>query len=248
MPSDVAFRERLKRQFSDGTIAESGATPEREEARLLSRWTWLLAPVAAAAILLVVMMLPSTAPMWTVYGQGQVEIGGQVLSLDDPQAIARALESGGEVLVLEGSSLDLRLDDRLVLALVEGTEATVPAPPGRGSEVPLVYEVRDGELRIMTGPGFPGAALHVLTAESRTEIVGTVVSVYKGGGYTCVCVLEGAALIGIDETSLEEIPEGMLKFMFDDGSEPFVMEISPDHREGLVEFSERYRDIWSQDE
>lgn len=242
--ADAAFRERLKRQFRDGTISGPAVRPDPREARGLPRWAWLLVPAAAAAILVVVMLLPTPAPTWTVYGHGQVEVAGQILSLDDPQLVARSLGTGGDVRVLDGSSLVLRLDDRLILALVEGTEASVPAPPGRGSDAPLVYEVRDGELRVKTGPGFPGSALHVLTAESRTEIVGTIVSVYKGSGYTCVCVLEGTALIGVDEPNLEEVPEGMLKIMFDDGSDPIVMDISPEHRAGLVEFSEQYGDIF----
>jgi hypothetical protein len=117
----------------------------------------------------------------------------------------------------------------------------VPAPPKPDSDGPLITEVRIGELRLKTGPGFPGSRLHVLTAESRTEIVGTIVSVYKGDGYTCVCVLEGTALIGVDETSLDEIPSEMLKIMFDDGSPPIVMDISSQHKEGLLEFREQHQ-------
>jgi ferric-dicitrate binding protein FerR (iron transport regulator) len=242
--ADPAFRERLKRQFSDGTISQAAGRREPAAPRGLPRWGWLFVPAAAVVVLLVVLLLPDPAPYWTVYGHGQVEIDGEVYSLDRPQLITRALEDGGEIHVLEASSLDLRLDDRLILALVEGTEATVPAPLSRGSESPLAYEVRHGELRIKTGPEFPGAELRVFTPESLTEIVGTIVSVYKGDGYTCVCVLEGTAMIGIDEADLEAIPEGMLKFMFDDGSEPMIMEISPDHRAGLLEFNEQYAEIF----
>ncbi len=51
-------------------------------------------------------------------------------------------------------------------------------------------------------------------------------------------------MIGVDQSSLEEIPEGMLKIMFDNESEPIVTEISSEHREGLLEFSEQHRDAF----
>jgi ferric-dicitrate binding protein FerR (iron transport regulator) len=238
--ADATFRERLKREFAAGTISEPAVQPEQREAPRLPRWTWLLVP-AAAVILVVALILPKPDPTWTIYGTGSVVINGQTLSTGDADTIARALVSGGDVQVPDGSSLHLRLDDRLILALIEGTDATVPAPPQPDSEGLLISEVRDGELRLKTGPGFPGSRLHVLTTEGRTEISGTIVSVYKGDGYTCVCVLEGTALIGVDESSLDEIPPGMLKIMFDDGSPPFVMDISTEHKEGLLDFSEQYR-------
>jgi ferric-dicitrate binding protein FerR (iron transport regulator) len=86
--------------------------------------------------------------------------------------------------------------------------------------------------------------MHILTPEGRTEIVGTVISVYRGEGYTCICVLEGIALVGKDEARLEEVPEGMLKIMFDDGSEAIVTDISSSHEADLQEFNERYRELF----
>jgi ferric-dicitrate binding protein FerR (iron transport regulator) len=144
----------------------------------------------------------------------------------------------------KGNSLDLLLDDRLLLALDEGADVTVPVPPEHGAGIPLVSEVHHGELRIKTGPGFPGTELHILTSEGRTEIVGTVVSVYKGEDFTCVCVLEGTASIGADEARLEKIPQGMRKVMFGDGRPPLVTEIEPQHEAGLLEFEDRYRDFF----
>jgi len=245
--ADTAFRERLKREFVDGTLSESAAPQEKPRTRRLSPWWWAMAP-AAAAVLLFALLWPRPASTWdvqAVVGEGRVEIGGQTLASDEPTLVARVLEAGGRVHVLEGAALDLRLDDRLLLGLDEGTDVTLPVLTERDAPGPLVAEVHHGELRIMTGPGFPGNELHILTPESRTEIVGTVVSVYKYDGYTCVCVLEGTARIGADEDQLEDVPEGMLKIMFDDGSPPFTMEISPDHGEDLQEFVERSRGVFS---
>lgn len=244
--ADAAFRERLKRGFINGTISEPAVTPQEPRARALLRWGWILVP-AAAAVLLFALFLPKPAPTWTVqamHGEGRIEIDGQTLPMNDPVLVAGALGSGGHVRLIEGGSLDLLLDDRLLVEMDERADVTVPVPPKRGSADLLLSEVHHGELRIKTGPGFPGMELHILTAEGRTEIVGTIVSVYRGDGFTCVCVLEGTARIGADEARLEEIPQGMRKVMFGDGRPPMVTEIEPQHEAGLLEFEERYRDFF----
>jgi hypothetical protein len=104
--------------------------------------------------------------------------------------------------------------------------------------------VRAGETKIKTGPGFPGTELHILTTEGRTELVGSIVSVYKGDGYTCVCVLNGTAQVGADEEHLEEISRGMLKIMFGDGSPPIVTDIASQHEAELEKFDDRYQDVF----
>lgn len=246
--ADEAFRARLKREFVEGTLSEPAASRTDQRPRRLPRWSWVLVPAAAAAaILLFVLFLPAPGPTWefqAVRGEGQVEIDGQSLAVDDAVLLARALVAGGRIRVPEKISLDLRLDDRLVLELDEEADVTLPVPAPPKSGGPLVAEVHQGELRIKTGPGFPGEAMHILTPEGRTEIVGTVISVYRGEGYTCVCVLEGIALVGEDEARLEEVPEGMLKIMFDDGSEAIVTDIASSHEADLQEFSERYRELF----
>jgi len=247
--ADPAFRERLKREFVQGTLSEPAPPRTERPVHRSPRWWWILAPAAAAAaLLLFVFLFPGTAPTWelqAVNGEGQIEIGGQSLSLDEPALIARALSAGGRIKVPDGLSVDLRLDDRLVLRLAEGADVTVPLLAERDTAGPLISEVRHGDLRIKTGPGFPGDAMHILTPEGRTEIVGTVISVYRGTGYTCVCVLEGTARVGEDEARLEDVPEGRLKVMLADGSPSIMEEIAPSHEAALQEFNEQYRDLFS---
>lgn len=248
--ADAAFRERLKREFVSGTIAERAPARGKPRSRRSPRGWWVLVP-AAAGVLLFALLLPRPAPTWLVqdvHGQGRVEIDGRTLAADEPSLVARALGSGGRVRIPEGVSLDVRLGDRLILALDEGADMTVPGLPERGRRGLLIGKLHDGELRIKTGPGFPGTELRVLTAEGTTEIVGTVVSVYKGDGYTCVCVLEGTARVGADEARLEEVPQGMLKVMFGHGRPPIVAEISAQHEADLREFNERYHDLFSMPE
>lgn len=245
--ADAAFRERLKREFSSGTIAEPAVPREATPVRSFPRWAWALVPVAAVILLFAIFFPRTSAPVWSVqavHGEGRIEIEGQALATGEPELVARALDAGGLVRLAEEVALDLRLDDRLILALAEGSEVTLPAPLGRGSSGPLVSEVHHGELKIMTGPGFPGTEMHILTAEGRTEITGTIISVYKGDGYTCVCVLQGTALIGADETQLEEVSEGNLMVMFEDGSPPIVADIEAGHVTDLREFGERYKRVF----
>jgi ferric-dicitrate binding protein FerR (iron transport regulator) len=248
--ADEAFRERLKREFKSGTISEPTVQAQETESRGFPRWTWLLVP-AAAAVVIIAVLLPSAAPTWSVasvHGEGQVEIDGQLLSTGDHDLVARALLDGGRVRVPEGVFLDLRLDDRLILSLDHGADVTLPAPAKRGAEQPLISEIRDGELRIKTGPGFPGTTMRFLTSEGLTEIVGTIISVYKGDGYTCICVLEGTARVGTDEASLEDVPPGMLKIMFGDEMEPMVTDISSEHEAELLEFGKRHEDVFDRPE
>jgi hypothetical protein len=243
--ADPAFRDRLKRGFVEGTISEPAA-PVEDRVQRRSRWWWVLAPAAAAALLFA-LLVPRAEPEWIVEtsaGAGRIEIDGRSVPLSDEALLARAVKPGGRVRLPDDASIDVRLGDVLILALDKGSDVTLPALPDRDSRGPLISEVHDGELRIKTGPGFEGTELHILTAESRTEIVGTVISVYKGDGYTCVCVLQGTARIGADEALLEEIPSGMLKVMFDDGSPPIVAEIAAQHEADLLEFDARYENVF----
>ena len=69
---------------------------------------------------------------------------------------------------------------------------------------------------------------------------GTIIAVYKGEGYTCVCVLEGTVRVGLDEADLEEIPHEMLKVMLGGAGQAFVTAIDLGHKAGLLTFRERY--------
>jgi ferric-dicitrate binding protein FerR (iron transport regulator) len=245
--ADAAFRERLKREFSSGTIVEPAAPREDSRTRSFPRWAWVLVPVAAVLLLFAYFLPRTPAPAWSiqaVYGEGSIEIDGQSVATGESERLATALLAGGHVRLPDEVGLDLRLDDRMILALDAGSDATLPAPAELDAHGVLIAEVHDGEAHIMTGPGFPGIEMHFLTAESRTQITGTIVSVYKDYGYTCVCVLEGTALVGPDETRLEEVGAGRLMIMFDDGSDPMVTDISSDHEADLLEFEERYKGIF----
>jgi len=247
--ADDAFRVRLKREFIEGAIPESRAPRDESRFRSFPPGWWALVPIAAAVLLFVVFW-PGLGPSpgWSVVaaqGDGKIETDGQVFAADEPDLVARALGPGGRVKILDKLTLDLRLGDRLLFGLDEGADVSIPALPERGARGPLVAEVHQGELKIKTGPGFAGTELHIITAEGRTEIVGTILSVFKGDGYTCICVLKGTARVGADEASLEDVPEGTLKILFSDGTPPLVEEIFPPHAANLQEFDQRSADVFT---
>jgi ferric-dicitrate binding protein FerR (iron transport regulator) len=130
------------------------------------------------------------------------------------------------------------VDGVVLYEVAGGTRMTIPRSPGRwfNSAVECTLEV--GELRIRTGPRFPGRTLRVHTPEGVAVITGTLVSVQCSDNGTCVCVAEGIAHVGVSETSLEAVAPGYRKVMLRDGTVK-IIPIEPTHRAHLVEFDSR---------
>jgi len=57
-----------------------------------------------------------------------------------------------------------------------------------------------GEIRVTTGPSFPGAHLDVSTPVAAIEVSGTTFAVILEPHGTCVCVLEGTVKVGRRDT------------------------------------------------
>jgi ferric-dicitrate binding protein FerR (iron transport regulator) len=243
------FRERLKREFVSGAIAEgrAGAAIGEVRASWLSYWPWIAAPAAAVAGLLLVVIGLRPAGDWSVVGvtgSGQLRIDEQVLSAARDSDLPSAFGFGSRLSLDDSVALALKLDERVLLELDEGADVLLPEDPGARTDGLLVAEVRSGELRVKTGPSFPGHRLEIRTVDGLAAIDGTMVSVFRGNDLTCVCVLEGTARIGVDDANLELVPPGMRKVMFTDGRPSMVTEIEPHHAEGLQGFVERYRDVF----
>jgi hypothetical protein len=251
--ADEAFRARLRGQFVAGTIPESESTggPVASDAvvppiRALPRRRslprpWAMAALPAIAAALVLIFLGGGEPHWRVLdvrGDGDVTVAGRAVSAADRGAVASAMDSGVRVTLPEGVELDLALGDVMVLGAAAATDFELPRAP---SGSPVRYEVRvhRGDLMFKSGPDFPGREMMLSTTEGRIEITGTTVAVYKDDEVTCVCVLEGTARIGRDDSHMEPIPAGMRKVMFADGREPLIIPIEPGHRDGLLRFESR---------
>lgn len=244
--AEPAFRERLKREFVAGSIPErtEKALPPRRSGRLLRRSRLTL--LAAAALLLFAVLVGNRGPaprLLAVGDEGTVTVDGRAIPAARREELAAALRPGARVELSEGAVLDVHYPGSMVWRFEEGTTATLPGSPGRWFDRAVECDVATGEAGVRTGPDFPGARLTIRTGEGMIVLTGTLVSVFRNDEVTCVCVQEGVASIGVDENDLEPVPAGKRKVMFRDGSPPTITDIAPPHRDHLILFDEKYRDL-----
>jgi ferric-dicitrate binding protein FerR (iron transport regulator) len=247
--ADPAFRSRLRLRFVTGGIAADGAAADRRGlfGRLRS---WMLVPAAAAAAAGIWLLVVTAGPAWEfrhATGTGTIAVSAQEgaeveVGARDTARLAGLIRPGAHIRMPENSTLDLIAGNVLLFQIDAQAVLTVPGTPRKGEG--MVSRLEAGELRIRTGPGFTGHRLSVRTTEGRTELSGTVVSVFKGGDFTCVCVLEGTARIGRSDATLEDVPAGMRKVMFADERPSMVVAIEPHHLEGLTAFVEQSRGVF----
>lgn len=248
--ADDAFRARLREQFVSGELAaDSGAAAEVVTLpRRRPRRAWAMAALPAIAAVLVIIFLGGRDVVWQledVRGTGIMSVNGHEVKADERSAVAGLIGSGARIAVPAGVEVDVVLGKILVMGVAGPADFTLPDSP---QEEPYLYQatIHEGEFRVKTGPRFPGREVLLLTTEGRVEITGTTVAVFKDTDVTCVCVLEGTALIGKDSEHLDAVSAGMRKVMFGDGREPMIIPIEPGHRDGLLEFEEYNADTFTE--
>ncbi|MEZ4652374.1 MAG: FecR domain-containing protein [Candidatus Eisenbacteria bacterium] len=197
-----AFLNRLRLDFQQGTVR-----PVLAVTPLWRRPTfhWSVAAVALAAAVLVVVFV-NRGPSWQMVrasGTGTLFVQGTPIPLADVAENVRMLAPGTEVR-LEGdmsASLDLFYPGLFSVQVTPGSSLTLPDAPGRWFRRHASFEVADGEVRVVTGPRFPGAHLKVMAPGTEVHVVGTTFAVIAGADSTCVCVLEGTATMMMPEDS-----------------------------------------------
>ena len=233
---------KLRELFTTGHIdseSRPAALPIEDRSR---RGRWLLAailPVVALAVFFAV--TGDKEPQWLVHdvqGQGTVKIDGVAADLNDRQKVQELVAGGASVIEVEGGTLELILEETMVMGMIPGTRVILPGTKV-DAEGRFTAKVSGGELMVMTGPGFPGSELLVVTAEGQIEVTGTIIAVNKMPELTCVCVLEGTALIGKSPEDMEEIPAGQRKVMFADERPSMIVDIEPGHQQDLLKFRAR---------
>lgn len=252
--ADEAFRARLREQFMSGELAAQADAPVAEtkaepkvvdlppRRRPRRRWAALIAVAAALAVV----FLFQGEVVWklqAVRGDGTVVINDQELPTSDQAAIAALIAPQAHISVPAGVEMDVVLGKVMVVGVAGPAEIVMPSDLA-AEPASYQFTVNDGEFRIKTGPDFPGSEALLLTSEGRVEITGTSVAVFKNDDLTCVCVLEGTAMIGRDTAHLDPIPAGMRKVMFTDGSDPMITTIEPGHKQGLLEFEKFNQDTF----
>jgi ferric-dicitrate binding protein FerR (iron transport regulator) len=237
------FKQRLKTAFVTGQIGKDANSdqPTRTPSGLRSRGR-LWVPVAFAAVLALILMLnrgPSLERI-DVTGAGTVTVDGRVFETIDRDGLERAIQPGSRLALSEGVAVDVVYPETIVYQFASA-EATVPRAPGRWFGKGVECRVDNGEVRLLTGPRFPGAKLVVETPEGIIHVTGSLVSVFRDASGTCVCVHVGTARVGVNIDDLESVPPGKRKVMFADGRAPTITDIAPPHKEHLIEFETKYR-------
>ncbi len=242
--ADPAFRERLKRDFVSGDIRDQKASA-RPRFFLFPAWQFASLLVAAVAAWFLVQVFQE--PSWQIHavlGKGWIRVDNRQADVGDFEPLSDLVRQGARVRVGGEATLDIRGGDAILIELAGGSDVTLPEAPRRWFARPLESVLHTGEIRLQTGPEFAGHVLTVRTAEGLIRVAGTVISVFKGDDFTCVCVLEGTARIGKDEARMEDVGAGFRKVMFGDDRPSKVIDIEPHHAEELVYFLARNAGIF----
>lgn len=245
--ADGDFRDRLRAAFVSGEIegeahdAGTEAPAPTPRRRRIPLWRWLVPAAVAFAALAVILLNPGPAlEVIDVSGSGgPVVVNGK--SMTEKAAISAALAPGAEVEVPAGTTLDLAMAGTALYEVTGGTRMTLPASPGRWWNRSVDCTIYAGELRLKTGPRFPGDELRVFTPDGIVVVTGTLLSIQCDEKGTCVCVLEGTAHVGVDAEDLQPVPPGMRKVMMRDGTNE-IIPVKPMHRDGVLDFDKRLGD------
>jgi len=231
--ADPAFRARLKRDFTTGKIGASRVLVL--PAPWYRRPAFRLALVPAALAVLVagvmgVLAMTDRGPGWTLMtarGSGAAMVDGAPVSLASRADLTRAIHAGARVSLPADAELELMSKAGLVVQLTENTEVMLPASPGRWMNRSVTGVVRRGEIRVTTGSAFHGARLRFETPDADVVVTGTTLAVICEPTGTCVCVQSGAVMVGARGGSMERVPEGRRRYVFNDGRPPESAEIRP---------------------
>jgi hypothetical protein len=208
--ADAAFRSRLKQEFVSGEIPERHAVISLPEPRRTHRVRWIAAMAAAASITVVALAL-NQAPRWVVMpsaGSGTLLVNGVPHPIEDAAGLARHLRPGARLVLQSAQDLDLVSSGLLAMQLAPGTEAVLPAPPGRWFGRVGRGSVSRGHLRLTTGRRFDGSRLSITTPDATVQVTGTTLAVIAEPHGTCVCVLEGTAHVRPHKGSMTPVTPG----------------------------------------
>ena len=213
------FRERLRAQFAAGSVQPGGfdrAVPPKPVWR--SIWPSL---VAAAAVLALVLAanVANRGPAWQAVGfegEGYVEIAGNAYP---PQRLITdpgLLTPGSTVRVPDGLTVNMRLPELYVLQAAPGAEFTLPNSPGKWIQRTSHFSVKSGEVRVTTSAEFAGNRVLIQGPDAEVAILGTTIAVIGREDGTCLCVLEGEAMMTPNGGKPVMVPEGMRRVIYRD--------------------------------
>jgi hypothetical protein len=196
------------------------------------------------AALGVAVAIVNRGPAWTMLsstGDGIAVVDQVPVPLTHPEDLQRRLRPGATVSVPEGAELELASAGDMVVQITAGTEFTVPASPGRWFGRDVAAAVRNGTIRVTTGPSFAGARLRIDTPEAMVEVTGTTLAVICEPTGTCVCVYEGTVRVSDRQAEAQPVSSGHRRYVFNNGKPPESAEIRPTEVGKLGEFRDAKR-------
>ena len=222
------FLIALRRDFREGTVRPSRAHPFWRRPRF--RW---IATVAAAAAAPWMVLILKKGPSWQMVrasGAGTLFVQGQPIALADVAQKMTMLRPGTDVR-LEGDEtamLDLFYPGLFTMQVTPGASLTLPDAPGRWFARSSSFRVDMGEVRVVTGPRFPGSTLRIDAPGTEVHVLGTTFAVMVSSQSTAVCVLEGEASMMMPEsTSMMPVPAMRRRTVFMDSHETMEEPIHP---------------------
>jgi ferric-dicitrate binding protein FerR (iron transport regulator) len=212
------FAAELERRFlAEATVdapPSPGAAPRAfaPAARVRPRgrrWVHVVAIAAAAAIALAVWRWPYPS-QWQVIEENRfdaVSVDGRVFGFDQRTELAEALVNGSVIETRE-DGLDLRLGERLAVALGADTALQLVHVPEPAVGAQIRLETLRGHVSFATGPEFPGNELVVRTRDVQVAVTGTEFAIDVDGAGTCVCCADGEvrAVMPTAPTARDEEP------------------------------------------
>lgn len=201
-------------------------------------WYGAALAITAALLLYIALKPRSFIEVAELRHVGAIVVDGIRFEAGSTIDVRGAIRPGARVRVGEGSEFVISFGDVLLFQASSGADFTVPIVSA-SDPTSWSGSLEDGEIRFMTGNDFPGHTIAMSTPEGIVEVRGTMVSVYRDEGATCICVHEGTAMIGADEDDMQPIAAGK-RLVLPREADPFVDDIAPPHEKDLVEFQNEW--------
>ena len=104
--------------------------------------------------------------MVSTRGEGTILLDGYPVIATNRKAIGERIHPGVHIALREDTELDLLAFRQLMLYIAAGAELTLPPVPGRILDRRIECALWQGAVRIVTGPGFKGGELTIITPDA----------------------------------------------------------------------------------
>jgi ferric-dicitrate binding protein FerR (iron transport regulator) len=122
---------------------------------------------------------------------------------------------------------------------------TLPQSPGRWFARGVRSEFEAGEVRVVTGPAFAGAALVIRTPEAESRVRGTTLAVIRLADSTCVCAFDETIEVRGRDGQTRDLQAGKRIFLYADGRPPVTVDLDAMETMKLGMVRDRYRPVLS---